>query len=154
MGLIQRIAEVLSDIFGDKKEGIIEEITEPTDWCAPMVPVVKSNGKVRICVDLRRLNEAVKGERYLLPNMEDVVPELTGEKIFSKLDASSGFWQIPLHESCAKLTTFITPSGRFCFRRFPFGITSAPETFQRCMSQMLKNQEGTRAIMDDTIIYG
>ena len=56
-----------------------------------MVPVVKSNGKVRICLDLRRLNESVKRERYMLPNLEDVAPELAEAKIFSKLDASSGF---------------------------------------------------------------
>jgi len=67
-----------------------EEVTEPTDWCAPMVPVVKPNGKIRICVDLRKLNEAVKRERYILPTLEDVAPKLPGAKVFSKLDASSG----------------------------------------------------------------
>ena len=75
------------------EEGIIEEVTEPTDWCAPMVPVVKPNGKVRICIDLRRLNEAVKRERYILPTLEDVAPKLAGAEAFSKLDASSGDWQ-------------------------------------------------------------
>ena len=67
-----------------------------------------------------RLNEAVKREKYMLPNPEDVAPELAGTKIFSKLDTSSWFWQIPLHESCAKLTTFITPSGPILFP--PFAI--------------------------------
>ena len=111
--------------------GIIEEVTEPTDWCAPMVPVVKPNGKIRICVDLRKLNEAVKRERSILPTLEDVAPKLAGAKVFSKLDASSGYWQIPLHPESSRLTTFITPGGRFCFRRLPFGITSAPEIFQK-----------------------
>ena len=86
--LVSKVEEELKRM---KKEGIIEQITEPTDWCAPMVPVVKSNGKVRICVDLRRLNESVKRERYMLPNLEDVAPELAEAKIFSKLDTSSGF---------------------------------------------------------------
>ena len=58
--------------------GIIEEVTEPTDWCAPMVPVVKPDGKVRICVDLRKLNKAVKRERYILRTLEDVAPRLAG----------------------------------------------------------------------------
>ena len=133
--------------------GIIEEVTEPTDWCAPMVPVVKPNGKIRICVDLRKLNEAVKRERYILPTLEDVAPKLAGAEVFSKLDASSGYWQIPLHPESSRLTTFIIPSGRFCFRRLPFGITSAPEIFQKRMTNLLKDQEGVAAIQDDIIVY-
>ena len=98
--------------------GIIDEITDPTDWCAPIVPVVKSNGKIRICVDLRKLNEAVEGERYILPTLEDVAPKLAGAKVFLKLDVSSGYWQIhvPSHPESSNLTTFISPSGRFYFR--------------------------------------
>ena len=57
-----------------------------------MVRVVKPNGKIRICVDLRKLNEAVKREGYVLPTLEDVAPKLVGAKVFSKLDASSGYW--------------------------------------------------------------
>ena len=76
-----------------------------------MVPVQKSNGKLRICVDLRKLNSAVTRARFVLPTLEDVAPNLAGAQYFSKLDASSGFWQIPLHPESAKLTTFITRSG-------------------------------------------
>ena len=78
-----------------------------------MVPVVKKNGKIRICVDLKRLNKAVKRKKkIMLPNLDDVLPKLAGAKYFSKLDASSGFYQVPLHEDKWKLTTFITPLGR------------------------------------------
>ena len=84
--------------------GITEEVTEPTDWCAPMVPVVKPSGKIRICVDLRKLNKAVKRGMYVLPTLE----MMAGAKVFSKLDASSGYWQIPLHPESSRLTTFIT----------------------------------------------
>jgi len=107
--------------------GIIEEATEPTDFCAPMVPVVKPIGKVRICVDLKKLNEAVKRERYILSTLKDVAQKLAGAKVFSKLDASSGYWQVPLYPESSRMTTFITLSGRFCLRRLLFGITSAPE---------------------------
>ncbi|XDV23050.1 hypothetical protein PO909_027773 [Leuciscus waleckii] len=84
-------------------------MVEPTEWCAPMVPIVKKNASVRICVDLKRLNQAVKRERFILPTLEDIAPKLSGASVFSTLDASSGFWQIPLDPSCVKLTTFITP---------------------------------------------
>ena len=149
--LLPKVKEELTRMC---EAGIIEEVTEPTDWCAPMVPVVKPNGKIRTCVDLRKLNEAVKRERYILPTLEDVAPKLAGAKVFCKLDASSGYWQIPLHPDSTKLTTFITPMGRFCFRRLPFGITSAPEIFQHRMTSLLKDQEGTAAIQDDIIVYG
>lgn len=59
--------------------GIIEEVTEPTDWCVPMVPAPKRNEEeVRVCVDLKRLNEGVKRERYILPTLDDVTPKLAG----------------------------------------------------------------------------
>ena len=101
--------------------GVIGHVTEPTDWCAPIVSAEKKNkDEVRVCVDLKRLNKAVKWERYMLPTLEDITPKLAGAKVFSSLDASSGFWQIPLDPSSQKLTTFITPMGRFCFKCLPF----------------------------------
>jgi hypothetical protein len=136
------------------KNGVIRPITEPTEWCAPMVPVVKKNGKLRICVDLKRLNKAVRREHYSLPNLEDVAPKLAGSTVFSTLDAASGFWQIPLEENSQKLTTFITPFGRFAFQRIPFGITSAPEIFQGEMIELLRGHEGTEVIMDDILVHG
>ena len=134
--------------------GVIEEITEPTEWCAPMVPVPRKEGRVRICVDLTRLNKAVQREKYTLPTLDDILPKLAGSCVFSVLDAASGFWQIPLHKDTARLTTFLTPFGRYFFHRLPFGITSAPEIFQREMNNILKDHEGTAAFMDDIIIYG
>ena len=61
--------------------GIIEEVMDPTDWCAPMVPVKKKNkDQVRVCVDLKRLNKAVKRERYIFPTHEDITPNLVEQK--------------------------------------------------------------------------
>ena len=74
-----------------------------------MVP--KKNGSVRICVDLKPLNSSVLREIHPLPTVEDILAQLSGAKVFSKLDANSGFWQIPLTEESRLLTTFITPYG-------------------------------------------
>ena len=136
-------------------EGVIEKITQPTEWCAAMVPVLKPNKReVRCCADLRRLNRAVKREKYVLPTVEEIMPRLAGSKVFTSLDAASGFYQIPLHEDSIGLTTFITPFGRYAFRRLPFGISSAPEIFQRKMSETLQGLEGTEVYMDDVLIHG
>ena len=97
--LLSKVKEELDRML---EAGIIEEVTDPTDWCSSIVPVVKPNGKIRICVDLRKLNEAVKRERYILPTLEDVTPKLAGAKVFSKLDASSGFWPLPLQPESSR----------------------------------------------------
>ena len=103
--------------------GVISKVDQPTDWCSGMVIVPKSKGCVRICVDLSKLNESVKRERLLLPSVEHTLAQLQGASVFSKLDANSGFWQVPLSKESALLTTFKMPFGRFCYNRLPFGIT-------------------------------
>ena len=136
------------------KAGVISQITEPTEWCAGMVVVRKKNNKIRVCVDLTRLNKSVKRECHPLPAVEQTLAQLAEARVFTKLDANSGFWQIPLSEESARLTTFITPFGRFCFHRLPFGITSAPEHFQRRMNEILDGLEGVVCMMDDTLVHG
>ena len=106
------------------------------------------------CVDLTKLNEIVCRERHLLPAVDEILAQLSGAKVFTKLDANSGFWQIKLAEESALLTTFITPFGRYCFNRVPFGITSAPEYFQKRMSQILAGLPGVVCMIDDTLVYG
>ena len=132
---------------------VIKEVTEPTAWVSPMVPVPKKDGSVRICVDLTKLNRSVKREQFQLPTSEQLFAQLQGAK-YSTLDASSGFWQIPLSEDCSPLTTFITPFGRYRFTRLPFGITSGPEVFHRTMQHILTGQVGATCYMDDILVWG
>lgn len=84
-------------------------------------------GSVRICVDLTLLNKAVQREVHSIPSVDENLAKFGDSKIFSKLDANSGFWQIPLDDDPKLLTTFVTPFGHNCFNRLPFGISSAPE---------------------------
>lgn len=97
--------------------GVISPVQEPTDWCSGMVVVPKTNGKVRICVDLTKLNENVRQELHQLPSVEQVLAQIAGAKVFSKLDCNSGFWQIPLNKDSASLTTFTMPFGQYHFNR-------------------------------------
>ena len=93
-------------------------------------------------------------EHFPLPTLEDIAPELAGSTLFSSLDAASGFWQVPLNKASRKLTTFITPFGRFMFKLLPFGISSASEIFQRKMADLLEDEEGIEVIIDDILIHG
>ena len=149
--LMEKVKQELKKM---KDTGIIEEITEPTDWCAPMVPVMKKGGDVRICADFKKLNLAVKRERYPIPSLEDMLHKLNGAKVFSKLDATSGFYQIPLEKESSKLTTFITPFGRYRYTRLPFGISSAPEIFQRTMEHILEGEKQVIVFYDDILVFG
>jgi len=148
------LPKVKQEIERMVKMGVITEVTEPTEWCAGMVVVPKPSGKVRICVDLTKLNANVCRERHVLPSVETTLAQLGGAKYFSKLDANSGFWQIEMDSDSSKLTTFITPFGRYKFNRLPFGITSAPEHFQRRMNEILANTEGAVCLIDDVLVYG
>ena len=94
-----------------ERQGIIRKVDEPTDWCAGMVIVPKPNGSLRICGDFTHLNECVRCERHILPSVEHLLASIQGAKLFSKLDANSGFHQIPLDEASQVFTTFITLRG-------------------------------------------
>lgn len=89
-----------------------------------------------------------------MPAVDQILAQLVGAKLFTKLDCNSGFWQISLSPESSLLTTFITPFGRFCFHRLPFGISSAPEHFQRRMSETLSGLEGVVCMVYDILVYG
>ena len=105
-----------------------------------MVPVIKPSGKVRTCVGyLKKLNENVERETYIMPTMDDIIYKFKDSRVFSKLNAAAGYHQIPLEKESSKLTTFITPMGRYNFKRLPFVIFSGPEIFQKLMEKLLIN---------------
>ena len=148
------IPKVKSQIETMLQQGVISPVTAPTEWCGGIVPVLKPNGSVRICVDLTHLNKTVQREIHPTHSEDENLAKLGDSKIFSKVDANSGFWQIPLDDESKLLTTFFTPFGRFCFNRLPFGISSAPKIFQRSMSKILEGSKGTLCQMDDVLIHG
>ena len=134
----EKVKEELGNML---RQSVISVVKGPTEWCSGMVAVPKKNGKVRICVDLTDLNRAVKREIHPMKKVDENLAKLRDSKPFTKLDANSGFWQIPLAEDSRPLTAFITPFGTYQFNRLPFGISSAPEIFQRMMSELLGDLE-------------
>nr|CAI5852327.1 unnamed protein product [Callosobruchus analis] len=135
-----------------QKLDIIEAVDFPTEWVSPIV-VVQKNGKVRLCVDYTRLNKAVLRAHYPIGKVEMILAKLSGSKYFTKLDTNSGFHQIRLSPDSQLLTTFITPYGRYFFKRLPFGINCAPEYFACLLSKILANIDGVVSHMDDILIH-
>ena len=124
--LKERLREQLNEM---KEKGIISEVTQPTDWVNSIVVKEKPNGKLRICLDPRDLNNALKRDHYPTPTLEEITPSLAGSKVFSKLDASNGYWNIQIDQESSMLTTFNTPFGRFRFNRLPLWV----ESESRCL---------------------
>ena len=135
------------------EQDIIEEVTEASPWVSNLVIVPKKSGDVRVCCDLREVNKAVIRERYVLPKIDDTLHTMRGSKFFAKIDAKSGFFQLTLAEESRYVTTFITPRGCYRFKRTPFGLSDASETFQKMMNKILFGIEGGRISVDDVIIY-
>lgn len=150
MGIVKQELQCMEQL------GVISRIEQPTEWCSGMVVAPKkSKDEIRICVDLSPLNEVVCREKFILPSVDQTLGMLSGAKLFTKLDANMGFWQIPLSKDCAHYTTFITPFGRYFFNRLPFGIASAPEHFQnRMVTEVTESLEGVVCHMDDVLIWG
>ena len=110
---------------------IIETVQKPTYWFNRLVVVENPNGKLRLCLYPRTLNKAIKREHLHLPTANEIFSQMSEALYFSKLDPSSGYWKIKVDEQGSNLLTFGTPSGRYRFKRLPYGIHSASKDFQR-----------------------
>ena len=129
-GLRGKVDKKLDELL---QEDIIEKVPcGPTEWTSPLVVVPKPDGDIRICVDMRRANEAIERERHPIPTIEEVLHDLNGSTVFSKLDLRWGFHQIELDEESRQITTFVTHRGLYRYKRLMFGITSAREVSEDC----------------------
>lgn len=133
---------------------IIETVSGPSRWVSPIVPVLKENGDVRICVDMRRANTAIIRENHPLPTMDQLLPKVGQAKIFSRLDIKNAFHQVEISPSSRYITTFISSQGLLRYKRLMFGISCAPEIFQKLMERILIKCEGTLNFIDDILIFG
>lgn len=143
----QRLEELLS-------ADIIEPVNEPSQWVSPLVVAVKDNGDLRLCVDMRRANTAIKRQTHPIPTLDDFLTRLKGARFFSRLDIKDAYHQVELDEESRHVTTFITHQGMYRYKRLMFGVCSAPEHFQRIMEQLLSKNERAMNLQDDIIVWG
>ena len=125
-------------------KGVLVSVTEPTEWVS----------QLRICIDPQPSNAALKREHYKLPVLDDVLPKLKDAKVFSKLDVREAYWHVRLDEASSRLTTMITPFGRYQWKRLPFGLKVLSEIFQRKLDEALGELDGVFNVVDDVVISG
>ena len=135
-----------------EKDGIIQKVEYPTEWVSSLMIVEKPDSSLRICLDPKELNEVIMRERHDIPTAEDIQRQLSGKKLFTVLDQTSGFWQVQLDDESTDLCTFNTPFGRYKFLRLPFGISCAPEIYQKLVEKTFGDISGTHVVFDDLII--
>lgn len=115
--------------------------------------VLKPDVSLRNCLDLTELNKVIMRESFALPTAVQIFSNLAGSRVFSTLDATSGFLQLELEENSSLLTTFATLYGRYRFLRLPFGISSAPEVFHRTISEIFSDLKGVETYVDDILVH-
>ena len=137
-----------------EKLEIVAKVDEPTDWVNSIVIVGKPQLKsLRICIDPKSLNLAIKHEHYRTRTIDDLLHKLKGAKIFSKVDARSGYWNVKLSKESSYLTAFNTPFGRYRFLRLPFGLRSAQDVFQKRIDETFQDIPGIEIVADDILIF-
>jgi hypothetical protein len=132
---------------------VIAKVDEPTDWVSQLVVGIKKSGDLRICLDPQALNTALCREHYHMPVVEDLMDNLNGSKVFSKMDLKTAFWQILLDETTTDLFCFATPFGRYKFLRMPYGIKTAQEVCHRMLCQVLEGLEFVKVNVDDILVH-
>ena len=145
---LEKVKAQLDDL---EKQGIIEIGT--SEYAAPLCVVPKANStELRLCGDFRAINLCTRPDKYPLPRIDEIKQKVTGY-VFSVLDLTKGFYQIPIHPGDKHKTAMQTPFGLYVYNRMPFGLRNAPPTFQRFMDRILVKLDNVIAYIDDVIIY-
>ena len=145
--------EVREHIQGLLAKKIIVESHSP--YASPIVIVRKKDGTLRLCVDYRRLNAKTVGDAYPLPRIQESFDALVGAQYFTTLDLASGYHQIAMHPTDQPKTAFVTPFGLYEYTRMPFGLATAPATFQRIMHGVMSDFMYNFALvyLDDILVF-
>ena len=134
-------------------KGFIKPST--SSWGAPILFVQKKDGTLRLCIDYRQLNRVTIKNRYMLPRIDDLVDQLRGACVFSKIDLRSGYYQLKIRNEDVPKTAFRTRYGHYEFLVMPFGLTNAPAAFMDLMNRVFQSYLDRFVIVfiDDILVY-
>ncbi|KAL2624023.1 hypothetical protein R1flu_008268 [Riccia fluitans] len=129
---------------------------ETLAWLSPIVVIPKKNGKLRICIDYRKLNASFVTDAFPLPYIDLMLESIVGQEMYSFMDRFNGYNQVSVAERDREKTAFITEWGAFAYRVMPFGLKNAPSTFQRVVTTAFKEylNDFMQTYLDDFIVYG
>lgn len=134
--------------------GVLEKVSV-SDWAAPIVPVPKTDGTVRICGDFKvTVNPCLEVPEYPFPTVDELFAKLNGGKKFTKLDLSHAYQQIELENESRDFVCINTHMGLYRYTRLPYGVASAPAICQQTMDKVLQGIDMVGCILDDIIITG
>ncbi|XP_069976068.1 uncharacterized protein [Penaeus vannamei] len=133
------------------ENGIIEP--SMSEWSSPCILVPKADGSMRFCTDFRRVNALTRDDSYPIPRIDDCIDLVGNAKFVTKIDLLKGYWQIPLTERAKRIFAFVTPDGLYQYCVLPFGLRTAPATFQRLINSIIAGIDGCKAYLNDVIIY-
>jgi hypothetical protein len=139
------------DIDDMKRLNIIRE--SRSTYASPVVVVKKKDGSDRVCIDYRKLNKITEFDPEPMPTAEDLFRQVSGSKIFSKIDLSKGYWQVPVREQDIPKTAFVTPDGSYECLRMPFGMVNSGATLKRGMRKMLEGMDHVVCYWDDLLVH-
>ena len=146
--------KLLQELHRLEKAGILSKQNEPTDWVSSLVCVTKKSGSLRICIDPKPLNTALKRNHYPMRTIDDILPDLGKMKVFSTFDARNGYWHVKLDHESALLTCFNTPYGKYIWNVLPMGIKPASEEYQKRQDDALSGLKNVYCIADDILVAG
>ena len=139
------------DITDMMKMGVIRESSSP--YASPVVVVKKKDNTNRICVDYRKLNKLTVFDPEPMPTAEHLFQKLNGDKYFTRIDLSKGYWQISIPEEDIPKTAFVTPDGSYEFLKMPFGMINSAATLKRAMKKLLHGMDNVEFYWDDILVH-
>lgn len=132
--------------------GILVKVNEPVRWLNDVVVVQKPDGNLRVCLSPIELNKHLINDKFPIPTLTEIAPKLRSKNFYSLIDIKDAFYHVELDPDSSKLCAFASPLGTLCYQRLPFGLSVAPEMFQKLSSKYFGDIDNVTVYFDDILV--